>query len=133
MKKVRRKLVRENAVIAIYQYLLVQASMDEIKNFLKDTEVSKDGDDYQSCLTMINTVVENKDQYESLLQKKLKKKWVISRLAMMDQAILFVATAELLDFNEDKEVVVNEAVELAKKYCDEDAYKYINGVLYDVI
>lgn len=133
MKKVRRKLVRENAVIAIYQYLLIQASIEEIKNFLKDTEVYKDSDDYQSCLTMIEAVMENKTQYESLLQKKLKKKWVISRLAMMEQAILFVATAELLEFDGEKEIVVNEAVELAKKYCDEDAYKYINGVLYDVI
>ena len=31
--------------------------------------------------------------------------------------------------NEMKEISINQAVELAKKYCDEDAYKFINGVL----
>ena len=31
-----------------------------------------------------------------------------------------------------KEIVVNQAVELAKKYCDEDTYKFINGVLASI-
>ena len=36
---------------------------------------------------------------------------------------------ELLETDQSKEVIINEAVELSKKYCDDDVYKFVNGVL----
>ncbi len=47
----------------------------------------------------------------------------------MELAILLVGCYELLETEQGKEVIINEAVELSKKYCDEDAYKFINGLL----
>ena len=46
------------------------------------------------------------------------------------QGSLYVSIYELNDYS--KEIVVNQAVELAKKYCDEDTYKFINGVLASI-
>ena len=90
MEKVRKKLIREKAVIAVYQYLLTNSTEEEIMNYLK-------------------------------------KSWSINRLSMMEKAILYVAIYERNEVS--KEISINQAVELAKKYCDEDAYKFINGVL----
>ena len=40
MKKVRKKLIREKAVIAVYQYLLTQATEEEIENYLKSGKIA---------------------------------------------------------------------------------------------
>ncbi len=48
----------------------------------------------------------------------------------MELAILLVAVDELQ--TENKSVVINEAVELTKKYCDDDSYKFINGILNNI-
>ena len=63
------------------------------------------------------------------MNTKLKKGWSFDRLNKMEQAILLVATCELLESELDKSIVINEAVINAKQYCDEDSYKFINGVL----
>lgn len=62
------------------------------------------------------------------------KGYTIDRLNKVDLAILVVAIIELKYIKENpKEVIVNEAVNLAKKYSTEKSPKFINGVLADVI
>jgi len=56
-------------------------------------------------------------------------KWTFDRLNLVEQAILLEATSELLLKLNDKAVVIDEAIRLTKLYCDEESYKYINGVL----
>ena len=47
----------------------------------------------------------------------------------MEQAILLMACCELDLETAPKPIVIDEAITLAKKYCDDEAYKLINGVL----
>ena len=61
--------------------------------------------------------------------KSLIHFWKFKRLGYVEQAILIIACCELdLDVS-PKAIVIDEAVTLAKKYCDEETYKLINGVL----
>ena len=66
--------------------------------------------------------------------QKYSNGWDISRLVKMDKDILRIAITELL-FVKDApiKVVVDEAVELAKKYSTEDSSSFINGILAKVI
>ena len=62
------------------------------------------------------------------------KGYTIDRLNKVDLAILVVAIVELKYIAENpKEVVINEAVELAKKYSTEKSPKFINGVLASIV
>jgi len=71
---------------------------------------------------------------------KITGKWTFDRLGKMEQAILINAYIEINDEltkqvssdKKAKQVVINEAVELAKKYGEEDSYKLINGVLDNI-
>lgn len=130
MEKIRKKLIREKSVIAIYQYILLDNDMGDVEDFL-DTDVilSKSSEEKEYCLTMVSQIVENIDQYKETIAANLKKGWTIDRLSKMEMAILIVGAYELLTVQLDKKVVINEAVELTKKYCDEQSFKYINGVL----
>ena len=103
---------------------------EELKEYVHADEALIEGRSAeQFCYWLIDTVMENKGSYEALLNTKLKKGWSFERLNKMEQAILLVATCELLESELDKSIVINEAVINAKQYCDEDSYKFINGVL----
>ena len=66
--------------------------------------------------------------------KKYAKNWDIDRLVKMDKDILRIAIIELLYIKETPmKVVVDEALELAKKYSTDDSYSFINGILAKVI
>ena len=66
--------------------------------------------------------------------KKYANGWDFSRLVKMDKDILRIAITELL-FVKDApiKVVVDEALELAKKYSTEDSAAFVNGILAKVI
>ncbi|MGD1864151.1 MAG: transcription antitermination factor NusB [Phormidesmis sp.] len=57
------------------------------------------------------------------------EKWTIRRLARVDRDILRLAMIEIVHLDVPKKVAIDEAVEMAKRYSDEDGYRFINGVL----
>ena len=70
--------------------------------------------------------------YSDVLDEKIRncaKNWSFSRIAKMDLAILRLAIYELFFVKTPAPIVINEAVELAKRFGGEHSSKYINGVL----
>ncbi len=66
--------------------------------------------------------------------KKYAKNWDLERLVKMDKDILRIALVELLYIKDaPMKVVVDEAMELAKKYSTDDSTSFINGILAKVI
>lgn len=57
------------------------------------------------------------------------KNWRIERIAAIDRTILRLALAEIRTTSTPAKVVINEAVELAKKFSSEEASSFINGIL----
>jgi transcription antitermination protein NusB len=58
--------------------------------------------------------------------------WNLDRLATLDRDILRIATTEMMFLGVPNKVAINEAVELAKRYSNEDGHKFINGILRKV-
>ncbi|EMD16995.1 transcription antitermination factor NusB [Eggerthia catenaformis OT 569 = DSM 20559] len=134
MAKTIRQVARQKAIICVYQNLIVDASWTDMKNYIKaDDQLIEGARAYEFCIQLIENVLKNKDNYIQVIEKQLKKGWSFNRLNKMEAAILLVSTSELLDSDLDKSIVINEAVINAKEYCDEDSYKFINGVLNDIV
>lgn len=55
--------------------------------------------------------------------------WQVTRLAHIDRDILRIAVAEMKYLQVPESVTINEAIELAKRYSEEDSHRFINGVL----
>ncbi|MEO0352517.1 MAG: transcription antitermination factor NusB [Cyanobacteria bacterium P01_A01_bin.15] len=55
--------------------------------------------------------------------------WNLKRLARVDRDILRIALTEILYLAIDKRIAIDEAIEIAKRYSDEDGYRFINGVM----
>lgn len=130
MEKTHRKIAREIATIGIYQNLLVDAPLDDIFSYISENEKLAESEDSMNFAKwLIETTLSNKESYQELLEKHLKKGWPFERLSVMERAILLIATCELLESDLPKTIVINEAVVNAKKFCDDDSYKFINGIL----
>jgi N utilization substance protein B len=55
--------------------------------------------------------------------------WNLKRLARVDRDILRIALTEIMYLGIDKRIAIDEAIEVAKRYSDEEGYRFINGVM----
>ena len=79
------------------------------------------------------TIKEKNEMINSLINSNAKN-WSVDRIAKVDLAILKLAIAEIIAIDDiPQKVSVNEAIELAKIYCDDKSPKFINGILGSVI
>lgn len=77
---------------------------------------------------LISTVNEYNREIEQALSNVLVA-WQLGRLAKIDRDILRIAVAEIIYLEVPEKVAINESVELAKRYSDDDGFRFINGVL----
>lgn len=116
-----RHETRVKVVTAVYQHLLLNKDM--IETFIDNFE---DIDEYVGSIE--NDLIAHEDEYIETISNNLNK-WTFDRLSYIDQAILLVGTSEYNLNKDNKKIVIDEAVRIAKEYSDDDSYKYINGVL----
>ena len=82
----------------------------------------------QYAAELIVTVNDRHQEIDKSLENVLVA-WQLSRLPQVDRNILRIAVAEILYLEVPERVAINESVELAKRYSDEDGFRFINGVL----
>ena len=82
-----------------------------------------------SLYTVTIDAIKYEEDYIQMINEALREDWTFERLGYVEKAILIMAACELDMEIAPKPIVINEAVTLAKKYCDEETYKLINGVL----
>jgi N utilization substance protein B len=80
------------------------------------------------ALELIGTVYRRRAEIEQELTGALVD-WQLHRLPRIDRDILQIAVAEMLYLDLPQKVAINEAIELAKRYSDDEGYRFINGVL----
>ncbi len=88
--------------------------------------------DMEYVKTCVEGCFGNLDDIDAKVSASLKN-WTIERLSKVNLAILRLSISEMSYADVPYQVSINEAVELAKKYSDDDAPAFINGVLADVI
>lgn len=132
-----RSLARETAFKIIYKSFFLDGdlSCDEILEEDNITEeLDKDFcDDNKFVREIVSLYGENKDSVNSLIDSHLKG-YTPERVYKIDRAILATAITELNYYKLTPfKVVVNEAVEMAKKYSTEKSYSFVNGMLKTIL
>jgi N utilization substance protein B len=121
----KRRTAREKALQALFQIDMSEADPKEaILHVLEDER----GDDYLT--TLVSGVVEHKSEIDEMIKEHLEK-WTIERIAPVDRNLLRLAVYELVYLKEEvpANVVIDEAIEIAKVFGDEHASRFVNGVL----
>ncbi|CEI73697.1 MULTISPECIES: transcription antitermination factor NusB [Romboutsia] len=89
--------------------------------------------DREYMAQMCKLLSEKSDEIDAMINKYAKN-WSVNRMAKVDLAILRLAICEILFVEEiPNKVSINEAIEMAKLYCDDKTPKFINGILGSVV
>ena len=133
--KVFRKIILILLTIVVMFFLYITISFAYQKIVLKKvpyvfgyTSFINTGSSMLPYINVGDLVIVKKEEIDKLANEYLNK-WTIDRLGNTDQAIIRMAIYELLYTNTPPIVVINEAVELAKNYSDDEVKNMINGVL----
>ncbi len=126
----RRSELREKCMVILYQYDLmknsgVQINIDDLikENIPIDNEFVKD---------IVYGVITHQSEIDEAANQHIKD-WTIDRLDKTGASILRIAIFELKYTDTPEVVVINEAIELSKKYSDVAVRKIINAVLDKMI
>lgn len=124
----KRRTAREKALQALFQIDISKVEASDAIEHVLEEEV---GDDY------LNKLVYGTVQHQQGIDDEIKgylEKWSIDRLAAVDRNLLRLAVYELKYCNEEvpANVVLDEAIEIAKLYGDDQSSRFVNGVLSKV-
>lgn len=79
-------------------------------------------------LEILKTINRRQSEIDTALNEALQD-WQLNRLPRIDRDILRIAVAEISFLGLPERVAINEAVELAKRFSDDEGHRFINGVL----
>ena len=127
-----RRKSRELALQMLFQADLGQQSPDDVRRtFWKGRgEVSREVQGFADDL--VRVAQDRAADIDKLIENHADN-WRMDRMAAVDRNILRAAVAELLGFpNTPRAVVINEAIEIARKFSAPESVQFINGVLDSV-
>lgn len=103
----------------------------QIDLYLENSELSDK--EKEKIKEEVCKIIDLKEDIENQISKNLKFGWSIERISKVNISILRIAIYEMIYGKLPYKVVINEAVELAKKYGEEASASFINGVLASVV
>ncbi len=124
----KRTKAREIALQFLYQQ---DIRNDDWSNNIFDFEPLKDVEDDIASFanSLMKGALENISTLDDIISKSAQN-WQLKRMATVDRNILRMAAYELIYESEvPAKVSINEAINLAKKYGDEESGKFVNGIL----
>ena len=125
---------REEAFKLLYSLQLIEdVSVEEqIEIFLTEEKI-EDKDAIKYIKELILGINENNEKIENDIKNNIKEDWSISRISKIDLTLLKLGIYEILYSKLPYKVVINEVVELAKKYGDDTSKGFVNGVLASIV
>jgi len=123
---VRRK-ARETALQALYKIDISAGASGE--EALELEELAPGSEARRYCETLVQGVTLRIGALDAEIEKH-SENWTISRMSVVDRNILRIAVYELLYSGDvPYKVIIDEAVELAKKYGTDESGPFINGII----
>lgn len=129
-----RSEMREQAFKIMYS-LEIQKNEnleEQLGLYIESNEI-KDESAIEYIKDAVLGIEENKKEILDNIEKNLKKDWKIERISKIDLVILKLAIYEITYKEIPYKVVINEAVELAKKYGEDNSKNFVNGILASIV
>lgn len=123
-----KRTVRETVIESIFSLNFSKLTLDELTENLK--EICKEKKiDIDEPLIYVNYISKNLSSIDKIIEKNLKN-WSFDRIGNVEKSVLRLAIYEILERKETPiKVIIDEAIELAKKYSEETSGKFVNGLL----
>lgn len=127
-----RKMARETTFKLVFEYaFLKKVNPLTLEDFLLLEKITEPDKDY--IQKAYHNIAEHYDEIMAMIESNLKN-YTVARIYKTDLAILILATYEIKFLKETApSIVINEAVELSKKYSTDKSFSFVNGVLASIL
>ena len=129
-----RSEIREAAFKLIYSLEIqkVEDLEEAIELYIESNDITNKSE-IEYIKDAVLGIEKNKDEIEKKIKEHLKSDCKIERISKMDLSILKLAIYEIKYKELPFKVVINEAVELAKKYGEDSSKNFVNGILASIV
>lgn len=128
-----RSKLREETFKLLYSLEFYKEDIEnQINAYIEENEIV-DGQDVEYVKKIINGIDKEKENLVKTISENLAAKWTIERISKVDLVILKLAIYEIQNTDIPYKVAINEAVELAKTYGDDNSKVFVNGVLASIV
>lgn len=125
--------MRELAFKLVYEIeVQKQVAEEQLDIFITNNEIT-DKNVIEYLKDVKNGIEKNTEEINGLIVRNLKDNWSLNRISKINLSLIKLAIYEMLYKELPYKVAINEVVELAKKYADESAPVFINGILASVV
>lgn len=129
----QRTAMRELAFKLIYGIEVQKENTEEqLELFAQENEI-KDENALKYLRDIKEGLEAHKEEIDSLISNNLKENWSLNRISKINLSLIKIAIFEMVYQKLPYKVAINEAIELAKKYADDSAPVFINGILASVV
>lgn len=122
-----RRVARRGLMKLLYQMDINSDYSDESIDFYFDNN-SFEEDEIEFIRENISKMIEKSGEIDNIIKSNLEG-WSLDRISNIDRQILRIAVYELYYTSTASNIVINEAVEIAREYSSNEAPKFINGIL----
>lgn len=128
-----RTEAREQAFKLLYSMEIQQTDDEEqLELYFENNEITNETMK-EYIIDVWNGIKENKTQIIEKISSNLKADWNLERLSKVNLSLLKLSIYEILYKKIPFKVAINEAIELAKKYGEDNSASFINGVLASIV
>ena len=128
----KRRLARENCLQSLYVTDIGAYGSDSVLASFQMTDFAADEKTFAFYKELFSATVSNLEKIDSII-RSTSTNWDLTRMSSTDRSILRMAVCEMMVLADaPAPVVIDEAIELAKKYSTENSGKFVNGVLDSV-
>ena len=125
--------MREYAFMLLYELEIQKDYSEESTELFLENNNIDDKNARRYIKKIVNGVKEKETELEENIAGKLKPEWQMQRISKINIALLKLSIYEILYADVPYKVAINEVIELAKKYGDDNSAPFINGVLANVV
>ena len=124
-----RRKSRELAMQMLFQGDLGKQTPDEVRSLFWPSRDDVDGETRGFAEDLYRIASERQQEIDALIEEHAQN-WRLERMAVVDRNLLRAAVAELLGYpNTPAAIVINESLEIARRYAAPESVQFLNGVL----
>lgn len=135
-KKTKIRIIREIILESLFQLNFSDKNYEEIVENIEHISLSRrilNENDKSNVYMYLENIIKKRNEIDNII-KKYSKNWDFKRIGNVEKTVLRLAVYELKEKkNIPHKVVINEAIELCKKYSEEDSGKFVNGILHNIV
>jgi transcription antitermination protein NusB len=105
--------------------------LEKLQEITEARDIQMDSKIYEFALEIVRNTTHQIDEIDKKISDH-STNWKVDKIADLDKAVLRIAAYEMMFTATAPAIIMNEAIEIAKKFCSDSSSKFVNGILNSI-